>query len=181
MIVMKLDDNNLMKYICAAGTENYKCYDTLKELLKKDAHFRELIISGVAEGKIEGFNQELWQRLDEQNLRSPGVNSFVDVFSSGANQGYCTVCAKQVSYSLDTCFLCGGVLPILKGTVNCPDGSHTWIEYGNKIIDTTLMLIIDTSLKDMVGYIEENRYNPNYDQVYSAAKEFTNDASLKKR
>ena len=109
------------------------------------------------------------------------VNIFVDVFIDGNNQGYCTVCAKQVSYSLDTCYICGGILPILKGTSNCPDGSHTWIEYQDKIIDTTLMLIIDNSLKNDLGYIEENRYNPNNDPVYSAAKEFTNDASLRKR
>ena len=176
-----MDIDSIMKYICASGTENYKCYDTLKELLGKDDKFREIVASGIKAGKVEGFNLELWQRLAEQNLRSPGVNSFVDVFIQGANQGYCTVCAKQVSYSLDTCYLCGGVLPILKGTINSPDGSHTWIEYDNKIIDTTLMLIFDTDLKDAFGYIEENRYNPNYDKVYSATKEFTNDTSLRKR
>ena len=80
------------------------------------------------------FTIELWLKLKNQNLRSPGVNSFIDVFAEGYNQGYCTVCAKQVSYSLDTCYLCGGVLPLIKGTINCPDGTHTWIEYQNKII-----------------------------------------------
>ena len=171
----------IMNNICAAGTENYKCYDTFKTLLETNEAFRNVISQGITDGKIAGFDTEIWQGLAEQNLRSPMVKSFVDVFEAGANQGYCTVCAKQFSYSLDTCYLCGGVLPILKGTANCPDGSHTWIEYQDKIIDTTLMLIIDTSLKNNLGYIEENRYNPNEDKVYSAAKEFTNDASLRKR
>ena len=163
------------------NTEDYKCYDTLRNILDNNEKFRSVIIEGLSTGKICGFNQELWDKLDSQNLRSPGVNSFVDVFRDGYNQGYCTVCAKQVSYSLDTCYLCGGLLPILKGTINCKDGEHTWIEYNGKIIDTTLMLIIDCDLKDDIGYIEENRYDPNKDSVYCATKEFTNDSSLKRR
>ena len=171
----------LMNYICADGTEKYKCYDILKKLLTENERFKEVVKKGILENKIQGFSQELWEKLDNQNLRSPMVKSFVDVFADGYNQGYCTVCAKQVSYSLDTCYLCGGILPILKGTINSTEGEHTWIEYEDKIIDTTLMLIIDNSLKNDFGYIEENRYNPNYDNVYCAAKEFTNDSSLKKR
>ncbi len=175
----KIDE--IMNYICTEETKNYRCYDTLKKLLLENENFKLKFIKGITENKIKGFNKELWLKLENQNLRSPGVNSFIDVFKEGYNQGYCTVCAKQVSYSLDTCYICGGVLPLIKGTINCPDGTHTWIEYQNKIIDTTLMLIIDNSYKDELGYIEENRYNPNYDSIYSATKEFTNDSSIKKR
>ena len=175
-----MDNESILKYICANGTEEYKCYDTFKKLLNNNDSFKETITNGITEGKIYGFNKELWKKLAEQNLRSHAVKSFVDVFEAGANQGYCTVCAKQVSYSLDNCYICGGILPVLKGTINCPDGSHTWIEYGNTIIDTTLMLIIDNSLKEALGYIEENRYNPNDDKMYSATKDFTNDSSLKR-
>ena len=86
-----------------------------------------------------------------------------------------------MSYSLDTCEICGGILPILKGTTNCPEGNHTWIEYQNAIIDTTLMLVIDKEYSKQLGYIEENRYNPNNDRIYSATKEFTNDTTIKRR
>ena len=178
---MIIETEEIIKYISQPGTTNYKCYDTLKMLLNKNKEFKDLIIKGIKEGKITGFSDELWKKLNNQNLRSPGVKSFVDVFADGYNQGYCTVCAKQVSYSLDTCYLCGGLLPILKGTINCLEGNHTWIEYKNKIIDTTLMLVIDKGLKNQFGYIEENRYNPNNDPIYSATKEFTNDITIKKR
>ena len=177
---MSIRTDEMIKYI-GSETTNYKCYDTLKTLLNENQEFKNIIIKGIKEGKISGFSNELWEKLNNQNLRSPGVKSFVNVFIDGYNQGYCTVCAKQVSYSLDTCYLCGGVLPILKGTINCPDGNHTWIEYKDKIIDTTLMLVIDKDLKKQFGYIEENRYNPNSDSIYSATKEFTNDTSIKKR
>lgn len=178
---MEQNIDNIINYIGGEETKDYHCYDTLKKLLLENENFRATIIKGIQEHKIIGFGQELWAKLKNQNLRSPNVNSFIDVFAEGYNQGYCTVCAKQVSYSLDTCYLCGGVLPLIKGTINCPDGNHTWIEYQDKIIDTTLMLIIDSSYKNELGYIEENRYNPNYDQIYSATKEFTNDTTLKKR
>ena len=175
------NNDMILNYLCADGTQDFKCYDTLKKILSENNDFKKMIIDGISENKIHGFDHELWQKLDKQNLRSPLVKSFVDVFVEGNNQGYCTVCAKQVSYSLDTCYLCGGILPILKGTINCPDGSHTWIEYDDKIIDTTLMLIIDKSLMNKFGYIEENRYNPNYDKIYNSTKEFTNDTSLRRR
>ena len=173
--------DEIMNYICTEETINYKCYDTLKKILLENDAFRLKVIKGISEKKIKGFDKELWQKLENQNLRSPNVKSFVDVFRDGYNQGYCTVCSKQVSYSLDTCYLCGGVLPILKGTSNCPDGSHTWIEYQGQIIDTTLMLVIDREYKELLGYIEENRYNPNHDPIYSSTKEFTNDGTIKKR
>ena len=171
----------ILDYLYTAKEPNFKCYDTIKSLLEKNEEFRNIIINGIKENKIWGFDQDLWQKLESQNLRSPGVKSFVDVFRDGYNQGYCTVCAKQVSYSLNTCYICGGTLPILKGTTNCQDGEHTWIEYQNTIIDTTLMILIDKEYSKKIGYIEENRYNPNNDRIYSATKEFTNDMTIKRR
>lgn len=175
-----LEINVIMDYVCSEEKKDYKCYDTLKNLLLTNEDFKNIIIEGIKEGKIQGFSDNLWEKLAKQNLRAPGVNSFVDVLIDGFNQGYCTVASKQVSYSLDNCDICGGILPILAGTANCPDGRHTWIEEGNKIIDTTLMLVIDSSYKSSLGYQEENRYNPNTDPIYASAKMFTNDSSLRR-
>ena len=176
-----MSTNEILDYLYTAPSPDFKCYDTLKALLQNNEQFRTIITEGIKQNKIWGFDQSLWQKLDKQNLRSPKVNSFVDVFKDGYNQGYCTVCAKQVSYSLDTCEICGGILPILKGTTNCPDGDHTWIAYKNTIIDTTLMLVVDKEYSKQIGYIEENRYNPNQDHIYNATKEFTNDTTIKRR
>ena len=46
------------------------------------------------------------------------------------------------------------------------------------------MLIIDKSLKEKFGYIEENRITANQlkqDHNYQARKEFTNDQNLKSK
>lgn len=168
----------IMDFLTVEGTNDYKCYDTLKQLLQNDS-FYNVILEGIRTKKILPYSIELWEKLKRQNIRAKGVNSFLEVLRDGYNQGYCTVASKQVSYSLDKCYICGGTLPILAGTTNCKDGSHTWIEYGNFIIDTTLMIMIDESYADKIGYIEENRYNPNDNPIYIAAKEYTNDVNLR--
>lgn len=168
---------DLLEFL-AGERQEYKCYDELKRLLTEDENFRKIIEEGIASGKIRGFDKELWEKIRTQNIRR--INSFEDVFIDGANIGYCTVASRQLSFSLNSCYICGGVLPILKGTRNCVDGRHTWISHGDEIIDTTLMLILKEEYSPKIGYIEENRYNPNVDPIYSAAKDFTNDSSLRR-
>jgi len=113
----------IIDFFVTESRKNYKCYSELKRLLIENETFRNIIINGVKENKIIGFPEELWSKINSQNIRT--INNFEDVFRDGANIGYCTVASKQLSYSLDNCNLCGGVLPILKGTINCEDGSHT--------------------------------------------------------
>lgn len=158
---------------------DYRCFDELKHLILTNESFKNIIIEGYRDGKITGFDEDLWEKIRNQNIRR--IPNFEDVFKDGANIGYCTVASKQLSYSLDICYLCGGILPILKGSRNCPDGNHTWIVSDHMIIDTTLMLMIDSDYASKIGYIEQNRYNPNTDPIYLAAKEFTLDQNLKKK
>ena len=166
-------------YLIDEQRKNYKCFDELKRLLKENKDFRQKVINGYANGKIVGFNEEIWNKINKQNIRR--INNFEDVFIEGANIGYCTVASKQLSYSFDNVYICGGELPILKGTKNCKEGEHTWIETDNQIIDTTLMLIIAKDYSKEIGYKEENKYNPNIDPIYLVAKEITRDSSLRKR
>lgn len=158
---------------------SYKCFDVLKELVNSNNDFCEALKDGYFSGKVEAFGNDTWEKISKQNIRT--INSFMDVFMEGTNIGYCTVASKQLSYSFNDCQICGGLLPILAGTKNCEDGSHTWMIHNGKIYDTTLMLVIDEGFaKERLGYIEENRYDPNKDVYYSAAKEFTLDESLRK-
>lgn len=166
----------IIDFFVAEKRKNYKCYSELKRLLIENETFRNIIINGVKENKIIGFPEELWSKINSQNIRT--INNFEDVFRDGANIGYCTVASKQLSYSLDNCNLCGGILPILKGTTNCEDGSHTWISHNGKVIDTTLMLVIDEEYSKKIGYVEQNRYNPSVDPVYMASKDFATDKSV---
>lgn len=172
-------NTNLTSLLINEKRKNYKCFSELIRLLQENKNFREIVISGLAEGKIRGFDEELWEKIHAQNIKR--IDNFEDVFIHGANIGYCTVASKQLSYSLDTCYLCGGTLPLLMGTKNCDDGSHTWILYNDKVIDTTLMLIINKDYIEKIGYNEENRYNPNIDPIYAATKEFTNDSNIRKK
>ena len=169
---------NIINELIEEDKFDYKCFDELKRLLNENEYFKNIVIEGYQNGKIFGFPNELWDKIRSQNIRR--INSFEDVFKDGANIGYCTVASKQLSYSFSSCFICGGILPLLKGTKNCLDGSHTWIQYEDYIIDTTLMLIMHINYAKKIGYIEENKYNPNNDPIYLSTKEFTNDESLKK-
>lgn len=158
--------------------KDYKCYLLLEKLLKENAEFRKIITDGVLNGVIAGYTADIWEKIAAQNIR--GIDSFEDVFRDGANIGYCTVAAKQLSYSFNGCFLCGGVVSYLKDTPNCKDGSHTWLVVNGKIIDTSLMIVIDENYSKKLGYVEENRYNPMVDPFYVAAKDFTLDKNLRK-
>ena len=170
---------NFLEMITSKDKLAYKCYDLLMDLVTNNEDFKSNIVEGIKSNMITGFTDELWEKINSQNIRR--INNFEDVFREGANIGYCTVAAKQLSFSLNSCYLCGGTLPILVGTKNCKDGRHTWIEYEDKIIDTSLMLIIDKNFKNKIGYKEENRINPNIDKNYLAAKTLTLDESLKKK
>lgn len=168
--------NEIEKALITEDTYDYKCYDELKRLIRENKDFYNTLREGLLTNHVHGFPIELWDKIRSQNIRR--IRSFEDVFIEGANIGYCTVASKQLSYSFNYCYLCGGVLPILQGTKNCPNGNHTWIVSESKIIDTTLMLIIDESFASKFGYVEENRYNPNLDAVYIAAKDFALDSSV---
>lgn len=167
---------DILNSIIDKDKKDFKCYNELVELLKVDSDFKDKVERGIALGKIQKFSEELWDKIRKQNIRV--IDSFEDVFRDGANIGYCTVASKQLSYSFDDCFICGGTLPILAGSKNCPDGRHTWIWSKGHIIDTTLMLVIEDNYAKELGYIEENRYNPNQDAIYLAAKEWTNDKNI---
>ena len=112
------------------------------------------------------------------------MKTFEDMFLLGLNIGNCGGASRQLSYSYDDVDIVSGILPMLKGTLNAEkEGGHIWLETRDKIIDTTLMLIIDKSLKQELGYIEQERLTSDKlktMQNYQARKEFTNDPSIKK-
>ena len=111
------------------------------------------------------------------------MKEFRDMFLLGYNIGNCVGASRQLSYSYHSVDIVSGILPILKGTLNAEkEGGHCWLETLDNIIDTSLMLVIHKSLKNDLGYIEEQRLtsfqlacSPNY----QARKEFVNDINLK--
>jgi hypothetical protein len=168
---------DMIDLLATEETKNYKCYFYLKHLIKENEEFRNILSEGLKEGKVSGFDDSMWLKIKLQNPRSN--LTFEDAFKLGYNLGNCTGCAIQYSYSLDYPYICGGELPLLKGTQNSPDGRHTWIESNGKIIDTTLMLVMDKDFAMKLGYKEENRRNPNLEPRYIAAKDFITDPSIR--
>lgn len=164
--------------------KDFKGYDCLKKVFELNPEFKDLILKNIELGKIRYFSDDEWDKIKAQNYASmhPEVNSYYDIFRLGGNEGNCTGCSKQLSYSYNNISIAGGLLPILIGTRNSPNGEHTWLENDKEIIDTSLLLIIDKSLKEQIGYQTENIYTPtmlNENPHYSARKQFVNDRNLR--
>ena len=93
----------LLDLLIDIDKKEYKCYSELLKLLSQNQEFKNAIVQGVKEGKIRRFDEELWEKIRTQNIRA--INNFEDVFIDGTNIGYCTVASKQLSYSLDDCYI----------------------------------------------------------------------------
>lgn len=168
---------NSLDILINQDRKDYLCFDMLKQFYNNDPKFKEFIDTGIQEGKIAGFPEELWIAIDNQNVR--GLRTFEDVFREGYNIGGCTVVSRQLSYSFPTCTLCSGLLPIIAGTKNSPIGEHSWMTSNGKVYDTSLMLVMDRNYANKLGYQYEAEYNPHQDDIYCATYEFTNDQNLK--
>ena len=158
-----MSEEEKIKTLFRPGTESFECYDILKYLLSTNTDFRKKILEGIDNGLVRGFSEKLWAELNEQNivLDMPGVKSFDDYFRYGYNLGACKIFSQLVCFSLSDGLICGGELPLLVGTKNCPDGGHTWIEYRGEIIDTSLMLCMNIEFREKLEYKKENEYDPN--------------------
>jgi len=164
-----------------------KGYDLLKDLCNNNSDFKNIIDEGLKNGTIRHFNEEEWNKINSQNFMSPSdeIKEFSDIFTLGLNIGSCVYTSRQLSYSYDDVDLVTGILPIIKGTKNAEKvGGHGWLENETSIIDTSLMLVINKSLKDKIGYIEETRISQEQlrnDARYQARKTFVNDSSLRRK
>ena len=166
-IIESLDEYNL---------KDAKCYDILREKLEHD-NFKKIVIKGEKTADIKGIPAIIFDHL-EQCMGSKKFNEF---FNEGHNLGNCTGTSEIISYILQgENFICGGILPLIRGTKNSPDGSHTWIEYGDYIIDPTLMLMISSRFKRILGYIQTSKLESDKSQILNARKEFFNDKSIKR-
>ena len=165
---------------------DYACFNLLMDLLNKNENFKRLFLDGINNGTIRLFNEDIWQKIKNQNFISPidGIDDFTDFFRKGLNIGNCVGTSWQLSYSFDDVSIVSGTLSILKGTPNAEkEGGHRWLENNKYIIDTSLMIIVDKSIKNIIGYVEEERltqYDLNRNSRYQERKYFTRDSSIKK-
>lgn len=168
-------------------TTSIKGQELFWHFFHHDNHFKNLVMKNWSNGKIRFFNEEEWKKIDMQNYigQIDALKTFRDVFELGYNIGDCVGVSGQLSYSYDNVDIVAGILPMLKGTKNAELlGGHRWLEDDKHIIDTSLMLVIDKSLKEEMGYIEEQRLTAtqlSHIPLYQARKEFTCDKNLKRK
>ena len=90
----------------------------------------------------------------------------------------------ELSYSYNDVDIVSGTMAFLKGTLNAEkEGGHAWLEDKDTIIDTSLMLVIDKSLKKEFGYFEEQRLTSSMllaSKQYQTRKQFVTDDEIRK-
>lgn len=154
---------------------DYKGLDTFKDIIKNNEEFRKTIIEGMSTGDIYAFPDELWDKMNRLHIEGLKINNlscFEDKFKEGLNIGDCTGCSLQLAFSFLKCCIAGGQQEYLINTKNSPDGRHTWlIDLNGVIYDTTFMLVIDKKYASKLGYVEENRHNPNLDPNFKIRNE----------
>jgi len=164
-----------------------KAFELFWKIYHENSDFNKIITENLLNGKIRFLNDNEWNKIDNQNFVPPiqEAKEFRDMFLLGYNIGDCVGVSRQLSYSYDNVDIVSGILPILKGTLNAEkEGGHCWLETRDSIIDTSLMLVIDKSLKTDLGYIEEQRltsFQLGSSRFYRARKEVVNDKSLNRK
>lgn len=165
--------------------DDIKGYDLLRELIEKNDVFRRIFSENLGD-KIRFFGQDEWSRIEGQNYIPLllGVKTFGDIFRLGYNIGDCVGISSQLSYSYDDVDMVAGTVGFLVGTKNAEkEGGHRWLETPTSIIDTSLMLVIDKSLKETLGYKEEMRLTARQlagNALYQSRKDFINDPNIRK-
>lgn len=164
-----------------------KAFDLFWDLYNSNDGFKELVSYGFDNNLIRFFGNEEFNKISSQNFISydDRIKEFIDMFVLGFNIGNCVGASRQLSYSYNDVDIVSGVLPLIKGTRNAEQlGGHCWLENDKFIIDTSLMLVIDKSLKDRFGYIEEQRVTKGdlrRSQSYQSRKDFVNDGSFNRK
>ena len=172
---------DIEQLLIPSDKKDYKCFNLLRNQLKNNI----ITILKLDPSMIKPFDDKLWDLIKSQNYIPPisELTTFEDVFIQGYNEGNCAYMTRQLSYSLIDVSRIYGLLPILKNTLNSKNGHHWWLEINNKIIDTSLMLLIDKSVKNILGYQDIERFT--YEQLcksisYQTRKDFTLDKSIKR-
>ncbi len=163
---------------------DFKGFDLLNEIKDKYSTLKEILEQYQELGKIRYFNEQEWEKIKKQNYTGfEDVDSFYDIFRLGYNIGHCGIMARQLSYSYNDIDIVSGKVSMLKGTLNSPNGGHIWLETKKQVIDTSLLLVFDKSLKSKIGYMDEQRLTSKVlakDMYYGVRKEYTNDINIKR-
>ena len=99
------------------------------------------------------------------------IDDVINLFKEGYNLGNCSEFAKLLSYAYDSSKIAIGYF---KPSYNGQNG-HAWMECGNYIYDTTLLLKIDKEYANVLGYVKLKEYDPMTNSLYRNRKQIYNE------
>ena len=110
---------------------NSKAFALFWQIYHEKSDFYKIINENFVNGNIRFFNDNEWNKINNQNFISPirEMREFGDMFLLGYNIGNCVGASRQLSYSYNNVDIVSGILPILKGTLNVEkECGHCWLE-----------------------------------------------------
>lgn len=123
---------------------------------------------------------------ETKNINVESYSSMYEYFKRGDHIGTCMNTSRLMGVIFKDPLFYKGYADFLTGTKNCSDGIHAWIEtkINNKdyVVDTSMMLLIPTKLKEELGYRSPQKpytveditsYGDNCDTFYTHYEEMT--------
>ena len=132
----------------------------------------------------EEFKQQIFSIPLDKSLET-NADTLGEIYSYGFNIGHCGLTSRYVVRGFNEATLHYGKVSLLVGTKSSPNGEHAWTILNDKVIDTTLMIAIPTSIAKTLGYNQEKEIAPlsarilsEYD-VYDTEFEMNNKSKIK--
>ncbi len=141
-------------------------YKFRNELISSNKEFKKIFNNLLENGEIREFPKELWEFIN-RDKSSIVINNepfaFKDLFHLDLNEGRCKMCAFHLVMLLDKFGIyseaVGCVNNFLKGTSGSTYGGHFYVEVGDTLIDTSLVIIGSSKSFLKLGHIVVRKYD----------------------
>ena len=147
-----------------------KASEYSKFYIESHPELKEQIEYGLNNGLVFNFGNDEFEKL--KSLSYVVIfDDVINLFKEGYNLGNCSEFAKLLSYAYDSSKIAIGYF---KPSYNGQNG-HAWMECGNYISDTTLLLKIDKEYANVLGYVKSKEYDPMTNSLYRNRKQIYNE------
>ncbi len=117
----------------------------------KNNEFQNVYNYGIKNGLIMPFSSNFINEMKDYHI--PFIDcTLYDYFQNGDNIGFCLEACNYLAEMFDEYEIYKGILPAIKNTKRSPNGEHAWLVSDGMIYDTSLLLVIDESLSELLGY-----------------------------
>jgi len=124
----------------------------------KNPKFKATYDYGIKTGLILHFDDLFIESMKDIYIDSIDC-SLYDYFKRGDNIGFCLQACNYISEMFSEFEIYKGLLPAISGTRRSPNGEHAWLISEGTIYDTSLLLQIDESLSEQLGYNPQGLIN----------------------